>query len=65
MEVMRILSISGISKRLSGIIVETEAYGFSNDSVSHAFGGITRRNYVMFGEARRAYIYYGYVCKVL
>jgi DNA-3-methyladenine glycosylase len=47
-------------KRLSGIIVETEAYGFNEDAASHAFKGLTLRNAVMFGEPGRAYIYFIY-----
>ena len=31
-------------KRISGIIVETEAYGFTNDPASHAYRGLTFRN---------------------
>lgn len=47
-------------KRLCGIIVETEAYGFNEDAASHAFRGLTIRNAVMFGEPGRAYIYFIY-----
>ena len=47
-------------KRLCGIIVETEAYGFNEDAASHAFRGLTLRNAVMFGEPGRAYIYFIY-----
>jgi DNA-3-methyladenine glycosylase len=47
-------------KRLSGTIVETEAYGSNEDAASHAFRGLTPRNAVIFGEVGRAYIYYIY-----
>jgi DNA-3-methyladenine glycosylase len=46
--------------RLAGIIVETEAYGYSDDLASHACVGPTGRNKVMFGNVGRAYVYFTY-----
>jgi len=46
--------------KLSGIIVETEAYGFKNDQASHAFKGMTKGNHIMFGPVGRSYIYFIY-----
>jgi DNA-3-methyladenine glycosylase len=47
-------------ERLSGIIIETEAYGAADDRASHAYRGITVRNRPMFGEVGMAYIYFIY-----
>ncbi len=57
------------NKLLAGIIVEIEAYDGRTDEAAHSFGGITKRNKIMFEEGGLLYVYfiYGihYCCNVV
>lgn len=47
-------------RKLAGLIVETEAYGYDGDMASHSFPGKTKRNETMFWEGGYLYVYFIY-----
>jgi DNA-3-methyladenine glycosylase len=55
----RLVRLDG-GMRLSGIIVEAEAYRSQEDLGCHARAGLTPRTRVMFGPPGHAYIYFTY-----
>ena len=50
----------GSISTMAGYIIETEAYGYRDDPMSHAFSGLRPRNSVMFGDVGRLYVYFVY-----
>lgn len=60
-ELLGVLLVHRIDgQRVSGRIVETEAYGHPEDAGSHAFRGWTVRNAPMFGPVGYSYVYFIY-----
>ncbi|MBP7791677.1 MAG: DNA-3-methyladenine glycosylase [Candidatus Goldbacteria bacterium] len=56
----KILASNLGNKKVSGMIVETEAYRGDKDAGSHAYKKVTPRNKIMYGPPGHAYVYFCY-----
>jgi DNA-3-methyladenine glycosylase len=56
----RLVRLMDSGERLSGLILECEAYIGSDDLGCHARAGMTKRNASMWGPAGHAYVYFTY-----
>lgn len=56
----KILVKASGNKILAGKIVEVEAYHGDSDEAAHSYGGITKRNEIMFEAGGYLYVYFTY-----
>jgi DNA-3-methyladenine glycosylase len=56
----KILVKASGNKILAGKIVEVEAYHGDSDEAAHSYGGITKRNEIMFEAGSYLYVYFTY-----
>ena len=56
----KILVKASGNKILAGKIVEVEAYNGDSDEAAHSYGGITKRNEIMFEAGGYLYVYFTY-----
>jgi DNA-3-methyladenine glycosylase len=56
---MRLVRLDN-GRRISGVIVEAEAYRGEEDLGCHAKAGLTQRTKIMYGEPGHAYVYFTY-----